>query len=291
MDSKSMAVGSQVAYSKTASGQNPDVLDTALYYHLFQEAEKVRWKMTDIPWSSIEKDKVSPQLISLIRESAFAELTTWSATDRFFEAFADDVDFTQWIGVWLYEETKHPQALMRWLKHFGESFDVNFIVEGRKTKPFINSRMATLVMNILSEIEASSIYVTYNRIIKEPVLNLIVRNLAADEARHASSFYSYAQKMMDSSDNPDLQRLEALKVLYFWLSSYGKVQHPITIFTHRVAAMSEFDDMRPSLGFVGEPMFKRMRDMIGKLVGLSLDTKEDVREHFMELQRTWIETS
>jgi hypothetical protein len=102
---------------------NPDVLDTALYYSLFREAETVRWKMSDIPFEAIETDKAPAALVGLMRELAAAELTTWTATNQFFDAFRDDVDFTQWLTVWLYEETKHPQALMRWLKHFGESFD------------------------------------------------------------------------------------------------------------------------------------------------------------------------
>src|SRR5215510_12030699 len=101
-----------VNYS-AATIANPDLLDTALYYSLFREAEAVRWKMSDIPFSAIETDKASPALVGLMKELAAAELTTWTATNQFFEAFSDDVDFTQWLTVWLYEETKHPQALMR----------------------------------------------------------------------------------------------------------------------------------------------------------------------------------
>ncbi|HZS46525.1 MAG TPA: ferritin-like domain-containing protein [Blastocatellia bacterium] len=283
------ATASQKARSNALSTESTNVLDTALYYHLFLEAEKVRWKMSDIPWSSIERDKVSPELIVLIRETAFSELTTWSATNRFFNAFADDVDFTQWIGVWLYEETKHPQALMRWLRCFGEHFDTEFIVEGRKTQPFINSRMATLVMNILSEIEASTFYLSLSQLVREPVLNKIVRNLSADEARHSTSFYSYAQRMIDSSENPDVERMEALKILHFWMSNNKKVKHPITIFANRISSMKEFADLAPNLGFQAETMLSRMRQMISKLVGFPLETKDDVREHFTRLQRQWIE--
>src|ERR1700752_1035057 len=139
------------AGSSEAATVNPDPLDTALYYGLFREAEAVRWKMSDIPFDAIEDDKAPPALIELIRANAAAELTTWTATNQFIHSFSDDVDFRQWMTVWLYEETKHPQALMRWLKHFGESFDTEFFLEGRKTYPFMNSKMGRLVFNILSE--------------------------------------------------------------------------------------------------------------------------------------------
>lgn len=284
MDSKSTVIESQSPDAKVNSPASSDLLETALYYHLFHEAERVRWKMSDIPWSSIEKDKVSQPLIGLVRENVFAELTTWSATNRFFQSFAEDVDFTQWVTVWLYEETKHPQVLMRWLKNFGESFDAEFMLEGRKTHPFMNSQMGTLVFNILSEIEASTYYLSVSRNVKEPVLSLLTQNLAADEARHASSFYSYAKKRLEASDKPDAERLEILKVLYFWLVSNKQVKHPFALFAHRVSDKAESDGLQRILDFKSESMYTKMRVMIGHLVGLPLESKEDVRREFMNLQ-------
>ena len=263
--------------------QEPSVMDSALYYHLFYEAEKVRWKMSDIPWSDIDKDKVTPSLVSLVRDIAYAELTTWSAANRFFEAFAEDVDFSQWITIWMYEETKHPQALMRWLKEFDESFDTNFLLEGRKTHPFIQSRMGTLVMNILSEIEVSSMYLGISNIVEEPVLKRIFCNISADEARHASSFFSYAKKMIEESDDPDFERLEAVKVLYFWLTSKERVKHPVALLTNHVSNTDDFDAYRDRLSLRAEKAYARMRMMIGNLIGRALEDKDGVATAFREL--------
>lgn len=264
---------------------NPDLLDTALYYSLFREAEAVRWEMSDIPFDEIETDKATPALVGLMRELAAAELTTWTATNQFFEAFRDDVDFTQWLTVWLYEETKHPQALMRWLKHFGEAFDVDFMVEGRKTYPFMNSRMGTLVLNILSEIETSTFYLSVSSNTREPVLKIIARNLAADEARHASSFYMYAKKRLMASDNPRREAYEALNVLFFWLVNNQSVKHPFALFANKVAGSAEFDELDRIMSFKTDAMYRRMRTMIGNLVGVTLDSKEAVRTHFLQLQK------
>ena len=270
---------------EVAANANPDLLDTALYYSLFREAESVRWKMSDIPFDAIEKDKAPPVLIDLIRANAAAELTTWTATNQFFHSFSDDVDFTQWMSVWLYEETKHPQVLMRWLKPFGESFDTGFFLEGRKTYPFMNSKMGTLTFNILSEIEAATYYLSVYGNVHEPVLKLIAKNLAADEARHASSFYLYAKKRLMQSDNPQIERFEALKMLYFWLVNNQNVKHPVALFANRIASGAEFGGLGRIVAFQTENMYARMRMMIGNLVGLTFDNKEEVRKNFLQLQK------
>jgi Rubrerythrin. len=285
MDSKSMAAVPYPSSLEVAANANPDLLDTALYYGLFREAESVRWKMSDIPFDAIEKDKAPPGLVELIRANAAAELTTWTATNQFFQGFSDDVDFTQWMTVWLYEETKHPQALMCWAKHFGESFDTGFFLEGRKTYPFMNSKMGTLTFNILSEIEAATYYLSVSRNVQEPVLKLITKNLAADEARHASSFYLYAKKRVTQSDNPQLERFEALKMLYFWLVRHQNVQHPVALFANKIARGGEFEGLDRIVGYNTENMHVRMRTMIGNLVGLTLDNKEEVRKNFLQLQK------
>ena len=283
MDTMSTAAVTYPGSLEVAANANPDLLDTALYYSLFREAEGVRWKMSDIPFDSIETEKAPPSLVAVMKELAAAELTTWTATNQFFEAFSDDIDFTQWMTVWLYEETKHPQALMRWLKAFGETFDTKFFVEGRKTYPFMNSKMGTLTINILSEIETATFYLTVSQNVKEPVLKLIAQNLAADEARHASSFYLYAKKRLHESHNPQAERFEALKVLYFWLISNQNVKHPFALFANKVAAI--YDDLDPIMSFKSETMYTRMRTMVGNLISLDLDNKEAVRRNFLQLQK------
>ena len=285
MDSMSTAAVSYPSSLEVAANANPDLLDTALYYNLFREAEGVRWKMSDIPFDSIETDKAPPSLVAVMKELAAAELTTWTATNQFFEAFSDDIDFTQWMTVWLYEETKHPQALMRWLKAFGETFDTKFFIEGRKTYPFMNSKMGTLTINILSEIETATFYWTVSQTVKEPVLKLIAQNLAADEARHASSFYLYAKKRLNESENPQAERFEALKVLYFWLISNQNVKHPFAMFANKVQANSSYDDLDRIMSFKSETMYTRMRTMVGNLISIDLDNKETVRRNFLQLQK------
>ena len=282
MDSSYIANGNVNTELTAGLAQEANFMDSVLYYHLFSEAERVRWKMSDIPWSDIKKDKVRPSLISLVRDIAFAELGTWSATNSFLQAFAGDIDFSQWLTVWLYEETKHPQALMSWLKECGESFDANFMLEGRKIYPPIKTSIGNLVMNVLSEMEASSLYVRLSASVEEPVLKRIARNLGADEARHASSFFSYAKKDFANSDSPDQARLQALQVLSFWLLSHKRVKHPVALISKRVTDI-HMSQLKADPEAESEKLFSRMRLMIGNLIGLELKTNDDVQNYSKEL--------
>src|SRR5687768_11844734 len=174
-----------------------DFIGEALYGKLVDDAESARWRMEDIRWDTIARARATPPLCALVREVAFSELTTATATRRFLTEYGDDPDFAQWVSVWFYEETRHPHALLRWLHHADVAVDDQFLLRGRATAPFMRSKMGMLVTNIVSEMVASSSYAALAEMSPEPVLAMIARNLAADEARHAASFYAYARRHLE----------------------------------------------------------------------------------------------
>lgn len=200
------------------------------FARLFGEAERVRWSLEALPWDRIDRARVTPELVELVREIAASEATTFSATQRFLHDFADDVELTNWIAVWFYEETKHPYVLMRWLEALGENQGTEAMRRARVTAPFLKSRMAMLASNIISEIVASTRYANLAERSPEPVLGEIAKNLASDEARHAASFYTFARQRIDQASEPDVERRDALKVLYLWLQEGDGVRHPVNLF-------------------------------------------------------------
>jgi hypothetical protein len=253
-----------------------DLIGEMLYPRLFAQAEVVRWRMQDIPWSKIEPDQVSDGLKQLVREIAFAELTTMTATRRFLTDCADDVDLTQWIAVWFYEETKHPHALLTWLHHLGEHVDTQFMQRGRPTAPFMRSRMGTLVTNVISEMVASGGYANLAARAPEPVLRLIARQLAADEARHAASFYAYAQRHLERSTDPAADRRDALKILYLWYASNPLVSHPVNEFYGRNEQRPEVGETMKQIGFNLAAPRDRIFQLIGTLIDVELDGTVDL---------------
>jgi hypothetical protein len=253
-----------------------DVIGETLYPRLFAQAEVVRWRIQDIPWRRIERDAVDDGLRQLVREIAFSELTTMTATRRFLADFADDVDLTQWIAVWFYEETKHPHALLTWLHHLGEHVDTEFVLRGRATAPFMRSRMATLVTNIISEMVASAGYAALAARAPEPVLRTIAKHLAGDEARHAASFYVFAQRHLERSAEPVADRRDALKILYLWFSGSALVSHPVNEFHGRRDQRPAVDATMKQVGLDLAVPRDRIFQLIGTLLDLELDGSVDL---------------
>jgi hypothetical protein len=265
------------------------IYDDGIYYRLFAEAELVRWQMSGYAWADIRKGDVSPAWLAVARETLIGELTTFSATERFFADFGDDVDFTQWLTVWLYEETKHPSALVMWLDAFGEKFDSRFMLQGRQTLPFMPSRIGTLATNIISEMVAATLYITLARQRGiEPVLAQICRNISGDEARHAASFYSYAQKYLRRSAQPDQDRMMALKVLYFWTTPElnARVGHPVNLLANRYQTVPLLAEAVPAeeLRSAIDSTYRRACRVFETLLGLELRDTADVSEQLAALQ-------
>jgi rubrerythrin len=266
-----------------------NVHDDGLFYRLFAEAEQVRWRMADCEWSAIRTTDVSPAWRKAARETLIGELTTFSATERFFADFGDDVDFTQWLTVWLYEETKHPSALLKWLDVFGEKFDSHFMLQGRITVPFMASKMGTLALNVISEMVAATLYVTLaSRPDCEPTLRQICSSIAGDEARHAASFYSFAKRRLQRCDDPKREQIAALKVLEFWTTPglNERVAHPVNLLANRYKNSPQLHEVVPreQLDSAIASTYRRTYRMFGLLLGLEIQDLRDVGEQLIALE-------
>lgn len=252
--------------------QPPDYLAGLAYLPLLEAAEGIRWKLSDLPWDCFDPAKATPGLKAVVREMAFHEQATFSATQRFMQAFGDDLDFSQWVSIWFYEETRHPLALLRWLQLAQETVDPAFVIRGRVSAPFMRSRMGTLVTNVISELTAAQAYLALAGAAPEPLLGKLSQRIAADEARHAASFFSYARTRFERSTERERDRLDALKVLHFWLNESQSVTHPVNQTMQKLQALEQDSAVRldwPSLR-------TRICAVVGLLVELELPRVEDV---------------
>jgi len=245
-----------------------------LFPALARASESVRWALADVRWDELRPDLAPPALRALVREMAFSEHATYSATQKFMHAFGADIDFTQWLSIWFYEETRHPHVLALWLEKLGEPVDDAFVERGRVSTPFMRSLMGTLVTNVISEVTAAHAYQTMAATVREPVLAAIATRISGDEARHASAFFRYADKRIAASISADRERLDALKVLHFWLSESGQVTHPINQMLERLRASP--DGAGHALRFDLAAVSRRVTRLVGLLVGAHLLTPDDV---------------
>jgi ferredoxin/rubrerythrin len=263
----------------------PDVEpgETPLFDTLAVGAESVRWGLGDLPWDEMDAARASPGLRAVVREMAFSESATYTATQRFLDALGEDVDFSRWVSVWFYEETRHPHVLLAWLVRLGERVPPDFVLRGRVSTPLMRSIVGTLVTNVVSEITAAQAYRYLARTSREPVLARIAALIAGDEARHAASFFRFARREL-ARERPrvgsfDRERARGLEVLGAWLGGAQQVTHPVQQMIERLdaAAPSEAFD----LDFASIRL--RVVRVVGLLLGMPLHRAEDVPRTLREL--------
>ena len=244
-------------------------------------AEAVRWPLGAIPWAELDAARAPAELRLVVREMAFSENATYSATQRFLDAFCDDVDFSRWVSVWFYEETRHPYVLLEWLRRVGEPQPADFVLKGRVSTPFMRSIVGTLVTNVVSEITAAQAYRYMARTVPEPVLARIAALIAGDEARHAASFFRFAhlQLARTPAAGASRERARGLEVLLAWLRGAGQVTHPVQQMIDRIGAAGasgafdvDFDAVR-----------LRVVRVVGLLLDVPLRRVEDVEPAVREL--------
>jgi Ferritin-like domain len=266
--------------------QAENIVAEALYYRYFEQAEAVRWRVSDIPWERLEPAAVSPYWTQVVTEIARSELTTFDGTRQFMARFGDDPDFSQWLAVWLYEETKHPQVLMMWLGRMGVKLDEQFLVAGRQSAQFAASWLGTLTLNVIAEVMAAEAYATLARHAPEPVLRHLAWRISADEARHAAHFFGYGQRLVARSHDLKLELKNSLEVLYLWLNTQTRLEHPIGQIMHTVEGTAPFRAGVRDDGFVTDALRERICTIIGRMIGIPLTSKKDVLRAARELGRT-----
>ena len=251
------------------------------YYRLLEASEKSRWTLSELGWDAIDKSKVTPELVEDIKVAAFGELTTFSATQSFMTLFHDDVDFSQWIAVWFYEETKHPLAFIKWLGRLGVATDEGLIHRGRQIAPMAGSKVEVLTSNICSEIVAHTSYRLLERSVAEPVLAEILRNVARDEMRHSNGFQYYCQKAIRESDDPARERLRALRVAWFLSQPLrdGVTQHPVFLTLPKMRHV-DTDELERLLR-------ERIADRIAKMLDLDIAGPDAMYDVYVRLRKDY----
>lgn len=251
------------------------------YYRLLEASEKSRWILSELRWDEIDTSKVTAELIEDIKVAAYGELTTFSATESFMQLFRDDVDFSQWLAVWFYEETKHPLAFIKWLAKLGIPTDESLIHRGRQIAPMPASKVEVLTSNICSEIVANTSYHLLEKSVKEPVLAEILRNVARDEMRHSNGFQFYCQKAISQSDDPERERLRALRVAWFLSQPLrdGVTQHPVFL---TLPKMRHVDT-----GELERLLRDRIAQRIAKMLDLDIPGPDAIYDVFVRLRKDY----
>lgn len=246
------------------------------YFHIFDRHEGLRWNLNrDIPWSDLRAKEVSDGELAGIRTAALSEFTTLAASHNFLREFVDDPDFSCWVSIWFYEEVKHHYALRRWLHLLGVDLCQEEILPRGRPYPVGNSRVGTCTMNIISELRAARWYSDWSHRTTEPVLASILRNMAADESRHAVAFAAFGKRYLDEDRERNLRRV--LEMAYFWLADPDHSKHPADFFYPEAATEFRIDKVALTLEGLGKANAK-IFGYLSEMTGLELQSCRDIKQ-------------
>ena len=267
----------------------PSRMTAMLYDDLFIRLERARWTLSDeIPFSQIEREKVSEQWIHDLRQICLTELSALYATEMFLRDFYYDIDFCSFISIWFYEEMKHHFVLRKYLEHCGETFDEVEELPRLRLTFAEGPAIETLTMHFCGEQRLAHWYTAFSENAPEPVIGKIFKILAADELRHAACYAKYLRKAV--ANKPEV--LPNILKMSLWMirSSNDAPKHPTTVTEPSVVDQLEdpaYVSRMLNWYLPGRdheaPVQRRILSLMSELCGEKLSTQRDlltaIRKH------------
>ena len=200
---------------------------TPLYDDMFRRLEKVRWKLADIPYESIDRAAVKPETLTFLRVNCLMELSSLYAERMFLRDFRSLPDFCQFTSVWYYEEMKHYLALRDYLKVFDMEPDTEVFPE-LDVQLGSGPWSTTLAFHYCGELRLGMWYRRWADEAEEPVLRQIYSLISADEFRHAGCYKQFMERAVEQEPELLLTFLNAAK--WILINPDGD-KHPTTMKT------------------------------------------------------------
>ncbi len=163
------------------------------------------WRIDEMAWERFDPTAVDPDVVLLVKSAAMVERNGTDYAAYLCRVFRDDPAFCAASQNWAVEEVQHGDALGRWAMladptwNFAEAFaryragykiplESDFSVRG--------SRTGELIARCMVETGTSSYYTALADATREPVLQQICRQIAADEYRHFKLFYDHMRRYL-----------------------------------------------------------------------------------------------
>jgi hypothetical protein len=156
------------------------------------------WTLDDIPWHRFDAEKLDPAMLRIVKAASLVEYNGAAYAHHLCRVFADDPVFQAQARRWGEEEVQHGQALARWAALADPSFDFDtafarfqagYQIDFDSDRSRRGSRAGEMIARCVVETGTSSYYTALREAAREPVLQEICRNIAADELRHYRMFY------------------------------------------------------------------------------------------------------
>jgi Fatty acid desaturase len=174
------------------------------------------WKIDDVPWDRFDPALVDPAVVPLVKAAAMVERNGTDYAAYLGSVFADDPPFRQAADSWAVEEVQHGDALGRWATLADPAWDyltcfdryrAGYAIDVDATASIRGSRTGELIARCMVETGTSSYYTALADATQEPVLQIICRQIAADEFRHFKLFYDHMKRYLERENIGIVRRL------------------------------------------------------------------------------------
>ncbi len=164
------------------------------------------WTLDDIPWDRFDRGKLDEDIVRIVKAASLVEYNGGAYAHHLCRIFRDDPDFQRAARRWGGEEIQHGRALARWAKladpdfnlaaafgRFQAGYRIDFDYDASRR----GSRSGEMIARCMVEVGTSSYYSALRDGVREPVLQEICRNIAADEIRHYKLFYNNLTRCLE----------------------------------------------------------------------------------------------
>ncbi|MFI8825153.1 ferritin-like domain-containing protein [Streptomyces sp. NPDC053431] len=257
-------------------------------YDVFTQYERNHWKLTDIDFSAVDKDKVKPEYVTIAKSAVMGESNVIAAVHGFLNEFVDDYDFSTFAVVWGNQEVQHHYMFKAWLDAIGEKVDDAAVAAMRAPYAPGITPSATLATNIISELTVNHIYRRVASAVDEPVLNTLLLNASRDEAGHAREFIHYCKDRL--LRHPE-ETASVLETLYVYTSD-KRIKHPVGIFKSELTELEDHETIDTAFELFleriadGDELLElqgKIRKVFGSIVDMDLSSNGKVRRALAEV--------
>lgn len=176
------------------------------------------WDMNAIDYSKIDRSKITPDLIMVVKAAALVEYNAVAYSAYLEKVFADDPAFQEMSRCWATEEVQHGKSLGKWAEIVDPTWKLEEAMakfrEGYKIEHINNeesirgSRAGEMVARCMVETGTSSYYTAIGTSTEEPVLKEICAKIAGDEFRHYKLFYDTLNRYLKIEGMGRMKRLK-----------------------------------------------------------------------------------
>jgi hypothetical protein len=261
--------------------------------------ESRRWSAVELV-EAVELEDVSASDRLVVWNAGRAELTTKPGADRLSKLADQECRRWQgrndvvasilqacgtWSRYWNEEEAHHETSFNRLALVLGmERISDETFIEFRKVFPD-DDMLRTLTLLAISEIVAAVNYAHCARVIQEPGLKALFKQVGADEIQHMNYFIAFAKGLVDSGE---YRAKEAFAVAHLFLREGGEVHGSRRGHVeHRVTHVNWWDQLEYRDGMNAPDAAEKKETLIfhalKRITGITVSSAEEVEDTWMEL--------